>query len=238
MTSGKTPAKANRNEFTKAMALVLAPAGEAVTVADSEGYIIEANDAVERVYRWPRKEIIGQHPLKFCPDTPEWTKLSEQIWRSINQNGRWDGVVLNKDAHGVEFPILLRTRKIVWAGVPYAVSWARPFPAGAPFGLSKQQAHCFVLLAQGCNARQIAARLNLKEGTIKEYFRRVWKKAGGAPEGFSMGDFKCLAVRCLEAGWNPTMRINPESSALIPQLASQSLEGTQVFRLLSTENLS
>lgn len=201
------PPRAKRNEFTKVLALILAPAGEAVTVADSEGYIIEANEAVERVYRWPLKKIIGQHALKFCPDTPEWSRFSLEIWRSINLVGCWDGVVVNKDAEGREFSILLRTRMIVWSGVSYAVSWARPFPDGAPFDLSKQQAHCFLLLAQGLNARKIAVRLNVTEGTVKEHCRRIWRKAGRLDK-FSMADFKCLALRCAEAGWDSSMKLN------------------------------
>lgn len=208
-TTGTKPPKTKRNEFTKVLALALAPAGEAVTVADSAGYIIEANTAVERVYRLPRKDIMGQHPLKFCPDTPEWSKLSEHIWRSINEDGCWDGVVLNKDAQGAEFPILLRTRKIVWAGTPYAVSWARPFPVGAPFGLSNQQVQCFLLVAQGFNARQIATRLKVAEATVKEHCRRIWAKTGRA-DAFSAAKFKCLAVRCLEGGWNPAMKLNSQ----------------------------
>lgn len=206
-TISTRPPKAKRNEFTKVLALALAPAGEAVTVADSAGYIIEANTAVERVYRLPLKKIIGQHALKFCPDTPEWSKFSLEIWRMINQDGGWDGVVVNKDAEGREFSILLRTRMIVWSGVPYSISWARPFPDGAPFDLSEQQAHCFLLSAQGCNARQIAARLSVTEGTVKEHCRRIWRKAGRLDK-FCMGDFKCLALRCAEAGWDPAMQLN------------------------------
>ena len=206
-TTGIKPAKAKRNEFTKILALALAPAGEAVTVADCDGFIIEANEAVERVYRWPRKEILGQHPLKFCPDTPEWSQLSEEIWRSINRDGSWDGVVVNKDAQGVEFPILLRARRIVWDGVPYTVSWARPFPVGTPFALSAQQAHCFLLLAQGFSTRQIATQMDLAEGTVKEQCRRIWGKTG-RPDTFSAAKCKRLAVRCLEGGWDPAMKIN------------------------------
>lgn len=206
-TTASKPPTAKRNEFTKILALALAPAGEAVTVADCDGFIIEANEAVERVYRWPRKEILGKHPLKFCPDTHEWLKLSEEIWRVIKRDGSWDGVVLNKDAQGVEFPILLRTRKIVWAGVPYTVSWARPFPVGAPFGLSAQQVQCFLLLAQGFNARQIAKQMQLSEGTVKEQCRRIWGKTG-MPDKYSAAKFKRLAVRCLEGGWDPAMKLN------------------------------
>ena len=153
-TTATKPRRAKRNYLTELLAQVLAPAGEAVTVADIEGYIIEANDAVETVYRWPRAEILGQHALKFCPETDYWPKLSQEIWQSIKDAGAWDGVVINHDVRGRQFPILLRTRKVTWDGVPYVISFARPFPFGTPFGLSPTQARCFALPRAGQHAKR------------------------------------------------------------------------------------
>lgn len=203
--------RAKRNAFTKVLAQTLAPAGEAVTVADCDGIIIEANDAVERVYRWPRNQIMGKHPLKFCPDTPEWKKLSTKIWSVINAKGAWDGVVINKDAEDRQFPILLRTRKVVYKGISYVISWARPFPSGAPFGLSKREAEVFELLGRNAyGAREIAASLGIAEGTINTYWTRIWEKAGKTTRNYSIKDVLLLAIRCREAGWDPTLKLNQE----------------------------
>ena len=80
---------------------------------------------MERVYGWPLDKVIGKHPLKFCPDKPYWKKLSAKIWESLSREGSWDGVVMNVNAHGGEFPILLRVRLIIYENVRYSVSWAR-----------------------------------------------------------------------------------------------------------------
>jgi PAS domain S-box-containing protein len=190
------------------LAQVLAPAGEAITVADFEGYIIEANDAVESVYRWPKAKIIGQHALKFCPQTDYWARLSQEIWRSINEDGAWDGVVINHDMSGRQFPILLRTRKVTWAGVPYVVSFARPFPFGTPFGLSPKQARCFALLGQGLTPKEIATTTGMPLSTVTTHLNRIWPKTPFQDRPFSSAKLKCLALRCHEAGWDPTMKVN------------------------------
>ena len=202
------PRRAKRNKLTELLAQVLAPAGEAITVADSEGHIIEANDAVESVYRWPKSEILGQHALKLCPETEYWPKLSQEIWRSINEEGAWDGVVINQDVRGRQFPILLRTRKVTWDGVPYVISFARPFPFGTPFGLSPQQARCFALLGQGNTPKEIAAAAGITLSSVNSHLDRIWKKTPLQSQPFSAAELKCLAVRCQEAGWDSTMKIN------------------------------
>ena len=207
-TTATKPRRAKRNHLTELLAQVLAPAGEAITVADIEGYIIEANDAVETVYRWPRAEILGQHALKFCPETDYWPKLSQEIWRSINEEGAWDGVVINHDVRGRQFPILLRTRKVTWDGVPYVISFARPFPFGTPFGLSPKQARCFALLGQGGTPKEIAAAAGVTISSVSTHLDRIWKKTPLQARPFSAAELKCLAVRCQEAGWDPTMQIS------------------------------
>lgn len=207
-TTATKPRRAKRNKLTELLAQVLAPAGEAITVADSEGYIIEANDAVESVYRWPRAEILGQHALKFCPKTDYWPKLSQEIWRSINEEGAWDGVVINHDVRGRQFPILLRTRKVAWNGVPYVISFARPFPFGTPFGLSQQQARCFALLGQGNTQKEIAAAAGVALSSVNTHLDRIWRKTPLRDRPFSATELKCLALRCQEAGWDSTLKIN------------------------------
>lgn len=202
------PRLAKPNKIIELLGQVLAPAGEAVTVADAQGKIIAANDSVERVYRWPREQILGQHPRKFCPDTDYWPALSDEIFHSINEKGAWDGVVINHDAAGRRFPILLRTRKFIYGGVTYSIGYARPFPSSAPFGLSAQEARCFTLLGQGDSPKEIAANMNTARATVDEYFRRVWKKADQRKKPFSLAVLKLLAVQCLEAGWDSTMQLN------------------------------
>jgi len=218
--------RAKRNAFTKALAQTFASADEAVTVADIGGYIIEANEAVEQVYRWPREKLMGQHPLKFCPDTPVWKKLSSEIWKTMEVGDAWTGAVINKDVEENQFPILLRVRKVVYNRVPYIISWARPFPSGTPFNLSVQEAEIFKLLGQSeGGAKMIAEKLTnrdkrkgsknkgkkgIRESTVNVHLPRIWKKAGKDPKKYSIHKLRRLAILCLEAGWDTTLKINQE----------------------------
>lgn len=126
--------KPRHTSTSRLLAEAFAAADEAITVADLDGYIIEANDAVERIYRWPKEEIIGCHPLKFCPTLPEfnWDALSRRIWGTLKLEGQWTGVVINHDQQGRRFPILLKTRRITAGRTSYVLSFARPFPRRPP----------------------------------------------------------------------------------------------------------
>jgi PAS domain S-box-containing protein len=211
----RVPASNNNSAaFVAALARALAPSTEAVTIADGDGYILFANDEVERVYRRSKESVLGQHPLTFCPKDFSRT-FSKKIFEGIQQEGGWDGVVMNVDAKGNRFPILLRTVRIEFGGLQFIVSWAKPFPAAAPFKLSSKQAQCFNLLGQGLLVKEISGRLNISLSSVNTHLKRVKEaieKAQAQTEATSKGpaqiDLAHLAVRCLEAGWNPTMKKN------------------------------
>lgn len=214
------PAHPKLDPFTKALAEAFAASSEAVTIADTKGHIIEANDVVERVYGWPRQQILGQHPLKLCPDKPYWKNLSKKIWDTVTTAGAWDGAVMNRNAKGEEIPILLRVRSILFGGKKYTFSYARPFPVGTPFNLSKQQSKVFLLLGQGREVKEIATELGEGEkanSTVDTYLRRIWEKTGRTKGSFSTNEIKRLAVRCYEAGWDAEMKINSPLTALRPK---------------------
>lgn len=194
--------------FSAFLIETLAPSNEAVTVANKDGYILGANPAVEQVYRVPVGDLIGKHPLYFCPDTPEWKELSRKIWEAIKTEGGWDGVVVNKEPRtGREFAILLRVRRVSHGNRRYVISWARPFPSGSPFGLSVEQAKCFTLLGQGMTIKEIGARLESKRTSVSTHLQRVWAKLG-ISRSYSTSEISALAIRCHEAGWDSTMKLN------------------------------
>lgn len=210
--------KPQRTRFTRALNDLLAFADEAVTIADKDGFVIEANDAVERIYRWPKKEIIGFHPLKFCPDLPKfnWDAQSKKIWTTIRDNGGWQGIVINHDKVGCYFPILLKTRRVTWERIPYVISYARQFPKEAPFGLSPTHANIFMLLGQGRVPTEIALDMNIDESTVRTHLNRIWHKAFRRELGYNLPELKCLALRCLEAGWDSSMKLNEEILMHLP----------------------
>jgi PAS domain S-box-containing protein len=211
MVAAKT---SSSTAFVKALGRALAPSSEAVTIADADGYILFANDEVERVYRRTKKSVLGKHPLTFCPKdfNPQFSK---QIFENIQQKGRWNGVIMNVDAKGTRFPILLRTVLVDFVGLNYVVSWAKPFPASAPFELSGQQAQCFQLLGQGMTTKEVAGKLNISLSSVNTYLSRVKEaieKAQSATDAKNREEIPIglghLAVCCHQAGWNPMMRID------------------------------
>lgn len=191
---------------------------EAVTVADEDGFIIEANDAVDRVYRWPKAELVGRHPLKFCPmaDELNWEKLSRKIWTCIQRTGQFNGVVINHDREKKRFPILLKVRTIKLKEAKYILSFAKPFPANAPFGLSPCQAATFSFLGQGLEPKEIAAKVHSKESTVRTHLKRIYLKAFKSDLGFDLKKLMTLALRCHEAGWNSEMRL--ENKTILREL--------------------
>ena len=210
------------NRFTRAVAKILAPSKEGVTLADEDGHIIEANSVVEQLYGWPLDEIIGAHPLKFCPDTNAWKELSKKIWTAVRDNGRWEGVVMNINKTGEQFPILLRVHSVEFNKRNFSVSWARPFPSKTPFDLSPQEAMSFMLLGQAFTVPDIAEQLKhqgrgknapglhggVANSTVETHLRRVWEKTG--QKSYSAKKIKVFAVKCSEAGWTPELELNKE----------------------------
>ena len=205
---------AEPDPFFKVLVRALAPSTEAVTIADSNGIIMFANDEVERVYRRTKKSVLKKHPLTFCPyDFSQ--DLSKKIFETINKKGNWDGIVMNIDAYGKRFPILLRTVRVSFASTKYIISWAKPFPHRAPFTLSSKQAQCFKLLGMGLTLKEVAAQLNISESTVKTHVNRIknaiteaQSQADARSRLNNLIDISHLAVRCLEAGWDPMMKIN------------------------------
>ena len=195
--------------FAQTIINAVEPSAEAVTISGLDGHIICGNSSVERVYRRPLDQIIGKHPLIFCPQTPEWDELSKEIWTAIEELGHWDGVVINIDLlDQSEFPVLLRIRNIENEGQIYVISWARPFPRNAPFQLTNRQAQCFDLLGRGRSVGEIAAHMdNINESTVRTYLRRIWSSTN-IQDNFNLSTLTELAIRCAEAGWDPTMRLN------------------------------
>lgn len=194
--------------FAQTIINAVEPSADAVTISGLDGQIICGNSSVERVYRRPLDQIIGQHPLIFCPNTPEWEQLSKEIWRAIKEEGQWDGVVINIDLFDQsEFPILLRIRRIQNEGQFYVISWARPFPRNAPFSLSPRLARCFELLGQGKTVGEIADAIGISERTVRTYLERIWNFTN-LRSSFSLKEITDLAIRCTIAGWDPTIKLN------------------------------
>jgi hypothetical protein len=123
-------------------------------------------------------------------------------------------VVINVDAQQRRFPIWLRAVRVDYGGQQFVISWAKPFPEAAPFKLPEQQAQCFKLLGEGKTPKEIAAHLHVSLSTVNTHLNRVKDAIAKAQSTennkttAALIDIAHLAVRCREAGWSPTLRIN------------------------------
>ena len=73
------------------------------------------------------------------------------------------------------------------------------------------------MLGQGVVPGEIAHALKRKETTIRTHLPRIWKKAYRKDDSYNLPELKCLALRCLEAGWDSSMRLNKEILKHLPE---------------------
>jgi PAS domain S-box-containing protein len=81
---------------------------EAMEVTDRNGVLVDVNPAFERIYGYPRAELIGQRPkvVRSGMTPPE---VYQEMWRQLLDPtvGRWSGEIINRDRGGRDHPVLL-----------------------------------------------------------------------------------------------------------------------------------
>jgi PAS domain S-box len=101
---------------------------DAIVITNTEGTIIEVNDAFTKIYGFSRDEAIGKTTriLKSRHSTPE---LYQQMWNSLNKHDQWKGEIINKCKDGREVPvwttitpIYLKGKKIGYMGIESDIS--------------------------------------------------------------------------------------------------------------------
>ena len=86
---------------------------EAMEVTDREGVLVDVNPAFERIYGYPRADVVGQKPrLVRSQKTPPG--VYESLWHNLLDPavGRWSGEIVNLDRDGREHPVLLTINAI------------------------------------------------------------------------------------------------------------------------------
>lgn len=84
-----------------------------IEITDAEGNYVDVNPAFERVYGWPREELVGHKPnLIKSPKTPPETFRA--MWSELLDpaKGEWQGEIVNLDRWGREHPVLLSVSAI------------------------------------------------------------------------------------------------------------------------------
>lgn len=101
---------------------------DAIVITNTEGTIIEVNDAFTKIYGFTRDEAIGKTTriLKSRHSTPE---LYQQMWNSLNKYDQWKGEIINRCKDGREVPvwttitpIYLKGKKIGYMGIESDIS--------------------------------------------------------------------------------------------------------------------
>lgn len=79
---------------------------EGILVTDADGFIEDANPALEDLTGYALDEIRGRRPGMFSAQTIH-SETSERFWDSLRRNGSWQGEVWNRRKDGEAYPVWL-----------------------------------------------------------------------------------------------------------------------------------
>ena len=77
--------------------------GEGIVVTDANARILTVNDAFKRVTGYSEREAIGRSP-SMLSSGKHGTEFFEEMWKSIQNNGWWQGEVWNRRKNGDLYP--------------------------------------------------------------------------------------------------------------------------------------
>ncbi|WP_351088113.1 EAL domain-containing protein [Shewanella sp. S1-49-MNA-CIBAN-0167] len=99
-------------DVRKLAASVFTYAKEGITITDTNGVIINVNDAFSAITGYSRGDVIGLNPrmLKSGLHLPEFYK---EMWATLQQKGYWTGEVWNKRKNGEVYPQILTISSVL-----------------------------------------------------------------------------------------------------------------------------
>lgn len=83
--------------------LVIQAMQDGVVITDSRGAIMAANDAFCAVTGYDRKELIGRNP-RLLHSGKHGRSYYRRMWRSLKDDGRWQGEIWNRRKGGALYP--------------------------------------------------------------------------------------------------------------------------------------
>ncbi len=88
---------------------------DAVLITDTEGTIIEVNQAFCDLFGWEHDEVIGKTPgILRAPQTSD--AFYARMWQAIETKGMWKGEIVNKKKDGSLITVLLSITPIIQDG--------------------------------------------------------------------------------------------------------------------------
>ena len=77
--------------------------GEAILVTDTEGLIVAVNPAFCNITGYGKEEVLGKNP-NVLNSGRHSKSFHQEMWRSLIENGEWQGEVWNRRKNGEVFP--------------------------------------------------------------------------------------------------------------------------------------
>lgn len=93
-------------EQARAELSVIAAAFQAnlgILITDARGRILRANAMFTRITGYSEAEIVGRHPRMFSSGQHD-ALFYRELWRSVREQGHWEGEIWNRHKHGELLP--------------------------------------------------------------------------------------------------------------------------------------
>lgn len=87
-------------------ASVFTHAHEGIVIVDVNACIVDVNSMYEQITGYSRHELLGKNP-RISKSGRQSREFYEVMWRSLTEQGHWDGEVWNRRKNGEIYPALL-----------------------------------------------------------------------------------------------------------------------------------
>jgi len=104
-------------------AAVFNNSGEGILISDSQGIIVEVNEAFSQITGYSHREAVGQH-TRLLRSGRHDSEFYERMWDSIRDTGVWRGEIWNKRKNGEIYPELLTITRVDGSGGGYVAIFA------------------------------------------------------------------------------------------------------------------
>ncbi|KIF83457.1 hypothetical protein TSA66_02975 [Noviherbaspirillum autotrophicum] len=84
---------------TRMATMVYQNTGEAMTITDANGLVIDINPAFTRITGYQREEVVGQR-ISILRSGRQDREFYEAMWRAISSTGYWQGEIWNRRKNG------------------------------------------------------------------------------------------------------------------------------------------
>lgn len=93
-------------ERLRQSAIAFENTNEAVIITDTQGQITDVNRAFTQINGYERDEVIGQNAALLQSGWHD-RKFYRDLWKSLTENGHWQGEIWNRHKNGEVFPQLI-----------------------------------------------------------------------------------------------------------------------------------